>query len=965
MPTHDLTLTQATGAPVRHASTLRLPLAAALLAIVALGACSSSDSPASEPSARSTDLNRDTNPILVTQSQQVREGTELSYRVDTAQAHWASNNPAQLFVTSFGRNNVLVRPLAPSSAWALPLADVQLDCSDESFETFAHRRDELERAASLGMVPGRPEAGGRPTFDPTNEVVVYDHRDRAAHTLFQSWYVDGSRGLEQGFLIPRAPSCMRSNGDQREELVLRINVGPSLTAVSDSSRRRVLLRRPSGAYLASYSDPWAVDDAGRSLHVELDAEASAILVRVDVREARYPILIDPVVTTLVQTLVPDPILQGNAYGSTVAIRDDVAVLGHEGARHPTTSTISWTGAAYVFRRVGGQWTHEATLRPDDANVSVHFAAGIALGDSALFISAPGDPDKGFDAGAVYQFAYEGGAWVKKAKIYAKVPSAGAGFGHDLAVDGNTLVIGTAPRPEHGPCRAYAFERSGSTWIQNSALAFASSNTSEDVCSVALDGTTAIVGAPGLQFGANYRAGMAFIFKKVGTYWQKKNTLVADDGAPNDAFGTRVAIAGGLAIVSAPLQGSSNRGTVYAFRESGSSWTLEKKFSGLASNYGEELGLSLAFDGDLLLVGAGTPSVEVVWPNANWSFESDLFGSAGFGEAISLYGGQALVGTLGRVYRVERGLGDPCASADQCQSGFCTDGVCCDDACGGSASDCRVCTKAEGAAQDGKCSVAKAGVLCRASGGTCDPGETCDGVSTVCPQDDVYSAGHVCRPPSGACDVPETCSGTGGNCPPDAIRPQGYVCQPTRDVCDVEDTCDGTSKQCDDEVIAEGTPCRPAAGLCDAPEACNGTDGFCPPDAPKRLGEACRESAGDCDRPEACDGVAMDCPPDELQPAGMVCRLTAHSCDVQEVCTGSEPTCPQDEIAADGQACPGGTCLGGLCYYPSLPENQSASGCSVGGADRSRGQGWVVACLALLLAYRRRRVKSNSPNQLAS
>jgi FG-GAP repeat len=941
MPTHDST-------------TIRLRLAAALFATMALGSCSSSDYPASEPSAKSPDVNRDVSSVLVTQSQQPREAPEhLPYRVDRTQDNWASNNPAQNFVTSFGRNDVLVRPLDPSIAWALPLADVQLDCSDESFETSAHRRDELQRAASLGNVSGRPEASGRPPFDLTKEVVVYDHRDRAAHTLFRSWYADGSRGLEQGFSIPRPPNCVRSNGDRGDELVLRINVGPSHAAVSDSSGRRVLLRRPSGAYLASYSEPWAVDDAGRSLHVELDAEASAILVRVDLRGARYPILIDPLVSTLDQTLVPDPILQGNAFGSAVAIRDDVAVLGHEGAKHPTSSTIYWTGAAYVFRRVGGQWTHEATLRPDDADVSVSFGAGVSLGDSALFVSAPGDPDNGYDAGAVYQFAYEGGVWVKKAKIFPKAPSAGAGFGHDLVVHGSTLLVGTAPRPGHGPCKAYAFERSGSTWTQNSALAFSSSNTSEDVCSVALDESTALVGAPELQVGTNYRAGMAFVFKKVGGYWQKQGAFVADDGGPNDAFGSRVAVAGGLAIVAAPKEGGLNRGTVYAYRESGSNWTLEQKLGGGNSASYSEFGSSLAFDGDLLLIGAVTPTVEVVWPNANWSFESQLVGSAGFGQAISLYGGQALIGIQGRVYRLERGLSDPCSSPDQCQSGFCADGVCCDDACGGAASDCRVCSKAAGAAQDGICGVANAGVPCRASGGTCDPEETCDGVSTVCPQDDMSPAGHVCRPAAGGCDVPETCSGTGGDCPPDAIRPQGYVCQPMRDVCDVEDTCDGTSKQCDDEVIAAGTSCRPAAGPCDAPEACNGTDGYCPPDASKPLGEVCRESVGECDRPEACDGVATDCPADELQPAGMVCRFTTHACDAQEVCSGSEPTCPQDGIVADGQACPGGTCLGGLCYYPSLPENESANGCSVGGADRSRGHGWVAACLALLLAYRRR------------
>jgi hypothetical protein len=63
-------------------------------------------------------------------------------------------------------------------------------------------------------------------------------------------------------------------------------------------------------------------------------------------------------------------------------------------------------------------------------------------------------------------------------------------------------------------------------------------------------------------------------------------------------------------------------------------------------------------------------------------------------------------------------GAPCATAEQCQTGFCVDGVCCDSACTGT---CRSCS--------GVWNVAGAGVCSEIDGG--DPENDCAGTAICC------------------------------------------------------------------------------------------------------------------------------------------------------------------------------------------------------------------------------------------
>ncbi len=79
------------------------------------------------------------------------------------------------------------------------------------------------------------------------------------------------------------------------------------------------------------------------------------------------------------------------------------------------------------------------------------------------------------------------------------------FGTSVAISGNTAVIGAggvSGAMLEGPGEVYVFTRSGTTWVQQEVLQAAVRNTSDGFGdSVAIDGNTIVVGAPGLFGGA--------------------------------------------------------------------------------------------------------------------------------------------------------------------------------------------------------------------------------------------------------------------------------------------------------------------------------------------------------------------------------------------------------------------------------------------------------------------------------
>ena len=74
------------------------------------------------------------------------------------------------------------------------------------------------------------------------------------------------------------------------------------------------------------------------------------------------------------TLCPSELTQGDHFGTSVAISDDVAVVGaiNQG---PFGSR---TGSVYVFKRIGDDWIEIGKLRPEDGVPGDEFGHAVAI-----------------------------------------------------------------------------------------------------------------------------------------------------------------------------------------------------------------------------------------------------------------------------------------------------------------------------------------------------------------------------------------------------------------------------------------------------------------------------------------------------------------------------------------------------------------------------------------------------------
>jgi hypothetical protein len=183
------------------------------------------------------------------------------------------------------------------------------------------------------------------------------------------------------------------------------------------------------------------------------------------------------------------------------------------------------------------------------------------------------------------------------------------FGLAVAVDGDTAVIG-APGNDDGGA-AYVFTRSGGVWTQQAKLT--PSDPTEHGSfgiSVALDGDTAIVGALRTGF-PSFFAGATYVFTRSGTTWTQQAKLVPDFTPVDqfdDDFGRYVALDGNTAVVGAKRDDSAtnpfnNSGLAYVFTRSGTTWSQQARLapSDLAAE--DAFGFSVAVDGDTSLIGA--------------------------------------------------------------------------------------------------------------------------------------------------------------------------------------------------------------------------------------------------------------------------------------------------------------------------------------------------------------------------
>lgn len=235
---------------------------------------------------------------------------------------------------------------------------------------------------------------------------------------------------------------------------------------------------------------------------------------------------------------------------------------------------------------------------------------------------------------------------KLATTYIKASNVQSGdyFGFPVAISGDIMAVsatgedssatginGNETLNDRGASGAvYIFMRQGETWKQEAYIKASNSDTNDGFgASLAIDGDTLVVGAPGENSNANSvdgnqmnessdNSGAVYVFvRDVTGKWSQQAYIKASNNGANDNFGGAVAISGDTIAIGAPFEDSNaigiggdqgnnsspDSGAVFIYFRSGASWQQQAYLKASNTDNYDKFGATLALLGDTLAVGA--------------------------------------------------------------------------------------------------------------------------------------------------------------------------------------------------------------------------------------------------------------------------------------------------------------------------------------------------------------------------
>lgn len=346
---------------------------------------------------------------------------------------------------------------------------------------------------------------------------------------------------------------------------------------------------------------------------------------------------------------------GDRFGSAVAMDGDTLAVGAFDEDSSSTATpdngAPGSGAVYVYRRDGVAWNLEAYLKASPIVEGDGFGVAVALQGDVLVVGAMLHDGVVPDSGAAFVFRRSGTTWIQEAVLKASTEMKNSFFGTSVAVDGDAVVVG-AWREMYGTVTnppstllsgaAHVFRRVGTSWTHEARLQPPALDSNDQFgWAVAISGDRVAVGTPreasgatGIDGDANdnslSNAGAVYVFRRSSGVWSEDAYVKPGHWeSPGMNFGRALALRGTTLIVGAPLEhgsnpginppptsGSSSPGAAFVFRSNGASWWQEAYLKAAVVDQEDYFGLSLAFDGRTLVVGAPREDSNATGVNGN-------------------------------------------------------------------------------------------------------------------------------------------------------------------------------------------------------------------------------------------------------------------------------------------------------------------------------------------------------------
>jgi hypothetical protein len=355
------------------------------------------------------------------------------------------------------------------------------------------------------------------------------------------------------------------------------------------------------------------------------------------------------------------------FGFSIAIDGDTAIVG----AYRENGAANNVGAAYIYIKNGSTWELQQRLQPSIIQQDVQFGYSVAISGNTVIVGArfENNPVTGQGSntrsGAAYIYVRSGTTWTQQRRLVASTLTAVGYFGHSVAIDGDTVVIG---QPGSGPSsvdagRCFIFFRSGTTWTQQANLIPTGSRAEDFVgSSVAISGNTVVIGASLYDHTGLTNSGAAYVYIRSGSSWSQQGArFLGNDPGNNMFFGSSVAINNDVVVIGAPSSTFYNNiGSVYVFIRSGSTWSQQAKLQASDSTLTNLFGQSVSLKDNVLIVGSPRTSTTQTYDGAvyafvrsgnNWFEEkkitvSDPALNINFGTSLSIGNNSMLIGTSG-------------------------------------------------------------------------------------------------------------------------------------------------------------------------------------------------------------------------------------------------------------------------------------------------------------------------------
>jgi hypothetical protein len=311
-----------------------------------------------------------------------------------------------------------------------------------------------------------------------------------------------------------------------------------------------------------------------------------------------------------QKVVADGGASGDLFGFRTLIAGDLAFVS-------APAPLTRSGAVYVYRHSDAGWLEVQRItatQPANAppNWSDFFGWSLSLSSSGdrLLVGAPEMFDPMFGpAGGAYVFTRGADdVWTQSAQFSSPQPVTLSWFGRAVAFAGDLAIVGETSydmTTQGSRGAAHVFAETNGSWSYRQLVRSSDGAPMDDANfggAIASAGGRVAIGAPGPDWSStgSYPQGAVYLFSIANGQLTETQKLAPPDGAPGDQFGYAVAASGDRVLVGAPaagVDGIDHRGAVYLFAYDGSAYAQTQKFVDPAGEAFDQLGQSVALDGD--------------------------------------------------------------------------------------------------------------------------------------------------------------------------------------------------------------------------------------------------------------------------------------------------------------------------------------------------------------------------------